>query len=174
MAVKTGTITLDQFAGEINKLIGEWKVDVEITLEDASDSAINVSKHYIKNITKESGMNHSRKKKANKRYVNCFTTRKPNRNKKFLRALWNREYRLSHLLEDGHDSYNQYNTPGNKHYRDYLPRPYTIHTSKFPDSIGRTHTHSFGVWEKTEKYMGVAYYKTVKKSLIDLNRRRYL
>lgn len=173
MALKQGYVTLDRFTNEIVSRLKEWKVDVDIVCEDASDATIKNAKKHIKQITKTSGMgvSHMYKNDPTKQYVNCYVTRKPDRRRKFLRALWNKQYQLSHLLEDGHDSYNQYNQPGNKNFRDNLPRPYTIKRSKFPSSIGKKHTHEFSVWEETEKWTGDSYYRSVKKRLENLYRR---
>lgn len=172
MATK-GEVSLDRFTNEIIAHLKEWKVEVDLTLEDACDATIKNSRKHIKEKTKTSGMGVSNRylNQPSKQYVNCFVTRKPDRKRRFLRVLWNKQYRLSHLLEDGHDSYNQFNSPNSKKFNEELPRPYTIKKSKFPNSIGKKKTHSFLIWEETEKWTGDSFYRSVKSRLNNLARR---
>lgn len=173
MALKTGSVTFSRFTREIEDRLKEWKVDIDLVCEDACNATIKNARKHIKEKTRSSGMGVSNRLKDNKaeQYVNCYVTKKPDRNRRFLRALWNKQYQLSHLLEDGHDSYNQFNKIGSKDFDANRPRPYTIKHTKFPSSIGKTHTHSFKLWEETEEWTSESFFRSVKTRLENLARR---
>lgn len=177
MATK-GTISLDKFSDEVVSILNEWKVDVDLACEKGADKTINSMRDHIKRKTKKDVETSQRNKNnPSAQYVNCFVTRKPRRGSKnkFLRALWNKQYQLSHLLEDGHDSYNQWNkTPelARRYGRNGkpLPRPYTIKKSRFPSSIGKKHTHSFEMWKSTEDFGAKKFPEKVIKELENMYR----
>lgn len=111
------------------------------------------------------------RKEDGKHYRSSFVTRKKSDTSRFL---WNREYQLSHLLEDGHHVYNQYGGPYEIHpeyplYFGYkgipttLPKKPKIYGSYWGTS-GKV-THKFGAWDKTEKHTADFVEKELLKKL---------
>ncbi|MBQ0113748.1 MAG: hypothetical protein KBT03_11520 [Bacteroidales bacterium] len=97
--MKTDISKLDEV---LKKELDEWSIQTTIKLSDAVlDTTIEASKE-IKKLTPRGA-----KRRDGKDYRDCFVI-KPNRSKSknlLERTLFNEQYQLSHLLEDGHKVY---------------------------------------------------------------------
>ena len=86
-----------------------------------------------------------------KKYQNCFRTKRIDA---FTRRIKNTEYRLSHLLENGHMVANQYGENYNIKNSEYGTKGYK--------------TISFEVWKKTEEKIAEELPNRIKKTMNDL------
>lgn len=96
------TIYMYEIADVVNEMIDVWTNETLVKLDEAQNETINGARNYAKRET-------TKLKYGNKKpYINCYSNRKAGDH---ARALWNRKYSLSHLLEDGHKVYNQSGGP---------------------------------------------------------------
>lgn len=140
-------VDLSQLSDAIKNKLSEYQAEVYSTMTEVCESGIKFAKDEIvrdiKLIQKGNG-----RKDGSKRYRSTFTTRKKSDTE---RILWNKQYPLSHLLENGHYVYNQYGGP------------YNIKKSKY----GTTgdHTKAFDIWEITDKELAKYVITEVEKKL---------
>lgn len=138
-------VDLSQLSNAIKEQLDEYRVEVHAVMVEVCEDGIKFAKQEIKQDLDDVQKGKGRK---SKRYRSTFTTRKINDTE---RILWNRQYPLSHLLEDGHFVYNQYGGP------------YDIKKSKY----GTTgdHTKKFKIWEITEKAVSQYVVQKVQEKL---------
>lgn len=125
-------ISVEQFSSEVAKILDTYSYELEQNLVKTIKKFGYQTRDYITNESKQEIIDPKNRDK----YVNCFTTEKVGNG--LTRRLKNTEYRLSHLLENGHKVKNQYGGP------------YNIKKSKY--GVGgkyrrKTHKHDF--WHKT-------------------------
>ena len=149
---------LNRFCDDVWETIDEWGKETSIKLSDSVlETAIESSKK-IKELTpKRKGS------KGKKAYRNCFTIR-PNRNKNktlMERTLYNTQYRLSHLLEDGHEVYTRTGKKTDPNAKKIGPLEIKRRTGRnggtFAVANDNKHTVSYKNWkhtrDKAEEYL---------------------
>lgn len=138
-------INLSNLGDVITKELEKFEKDVYGAMVETCEESIKEAKKEIKRDYDAVKIGKSSRKKP---YRSTFTTRKKG---DLSRILWNKQYPLSHLLENGHYVYNQYGGP------------YEIKKSKYGTSGDIT--KSFVVWELTEKNISEFVEKTLLKKL---------
>lgn len=137
-------IDANSFSKEVSDILETYSYKMELSLQKTMKIYGTEVRDYI---TSESKKEIIEPKNRNK-YVNCFVNKKIGNGLK--RRLANTEYRLSHLIENGHKVRNQYGGP------------YEVKRSKYK-SINKTPrrlTHNHGMWEKT--------YNKIDKEITDV------
>ena len=146
------TIYIHEVADVINELVDTWTTEVVLAVEDAQNSTIEGAKRYIK---KETSKLYYGGKKP---YIDCYTNKKVGQH---TRALWNRKYALSHLLEDGHASYNQFGGP--YEVKNRVPDTTANKNAKRTSSSLTTRYDSYD--ETLEDYVKESYIKFIRKKV---------
>lgn len=160
---KIDYVDLSNLGEAIRKELDNYKKDVYGAMVETCDEGIKESRKFIQ---KDMVSIMKGKTEDRKHYRSSFTTRKKN---ELSRILWNTQYQLSHLLEDGHYVYNQY---GGAH--DIHPNwPLIFGFKKNGDPIvygseygtSGKRTIALGSWDKTEKHTANFVEKTLLKKL---------
>lgn len=114
----------------------DYVVDLE---EDCLKEAVRICKEAKKEIKTKTPIRKTKKARKGGHYRNAYTVRK--KNKRFNKGctLWNKQYRLSHLLERNHNTSNQYGAKG------------------------RTRKNVTPFWKQTEESMTKKFYGAVKE-----------
>lgn len=141
-------VDLATLSDAIVKELKEWQGNVEQIMIDTCEESIKEAKKEI--VREFDTIKKGKRQDGEKRYRSSFTTRKKNN---LSRILWNKQYQLSHLLEDGHYVYNQYGGA------------YDIDPKKSKYNTTVDHTKAFGVWDKTEKHIAKYVEDTLNEKL---------
>ena len=144
--------TLDNFCDDIWSEIEKWSIEASIMLSDAVlDTTVQAQKD-IKKITPKGA-----KRWEEKNYRDCFKI-KPSRsrNRNLMdRTLWNSQYQLSHLLEDGHEVYTRLGKKTNPNARKIGPLEIKKRSAKnggtFAVFTDNKHTVKYGNWIHTRE-----------------------
>lgn len=149
--------TIEKFADVLASEIGEWTVKLNQEFEKVIKRS---GTKYIQEAKKKTP---TWDNEVGKQYINCFINKKTSN--PLVRIIWNKKYQLSHLLENGHYVYNRKGRK--KNLKSRVSGKYTIKHSKYPESIGKKTTKSFGMWsnaaDEIEKYMEEQIKKAVKE-----------
>lgn len=153
-------VPLDQLVPTLNNLIKEWSAEVVTLIEEAQDESIEVARKGIKKMTPpKSGRkvtDDDGNLKNAKYYINCYSIKR-NVVSDHSSTLYNRKYPLSHLLEDGHEVYNQYGGPYPINRRTAKNRP----NAKVDSNMLTT---KFEMWELEGEPASVDYvHRAIKK-----------
>ena len=105
----TRTIEVWQIADTVNEYVTTWTAAVVSLIDRAQVKTIKDAKAFAKKETPESSKSGSTNKKDENPYIDLYVQRSSSR--QHWRALWNKKYPLSHLLEDGHEVHNQSGGP---------------------------------------------------------------
>lgn len=130
----SGQVDVTELSDALLTEIGSWQKSAFTDLQDSVKESATEAKKKIMELSKSTV---NRRSGGTKHYRSCFTTRKTG---DLEQTLWNRKYPLSHLLEDGHQVYNQYGGP------------YAINPRNSKYGTSGTTTHEFDMWEETEKH----------------------
>lgn len=149
------TVYIYEVADVINDIVDKWSTEVIVKLEEAQNSTINGSRNYAKRET--TTLSYSDKKP----YIKCYTNRKVGEH---ARALWNRKYQLSHLLEDGHKVVTKKGgEPKKIKDENRVPDTTKNHNKKVTSSML---TSSYDTFDETlEDYVKKKYIYFIKKKL---------
>lgn len=151
-------ISLGDVQKYLNKYVKEISYKTDIALEKAVEQTSKNARQHIK----EKTIVDIRPPYNRGVYVKSYRTNKLDT---YSRRLRNEEYRLSHLLEKGHMSANQfgknytiglkYDKNGNIKNRPMLKYEYN----------NKKKTHKFGMWKDVDKFIGKELPQNVKKEI---------
>lgn len=140
---KEHIITVDKLYSTVKEIFTEYEREVQKVTDETIKEVASEGRKYIKDLT-ISLLNEPSK------YQNCFRTQKSTNG----RIIKNTRYQLSHLLEDGHISANQYG------------RGYTIYRSKY-GTVGKK-TKNFKMWETTEEMLRKEFPEKLEKNISNI------
>lgn len=156
MRTRTKIYRLGAVPKEIADAIYSYGVAVEVASEEAVDKAAKQTKNFMKrkNVTPERKES-ERKNGDPKAYRTLFKVYSPRKKRKdyHWRVVGNKHYRLDHLLQDGHLSYNQYGGPYVIDDKKRVHRGLT--GSGWTDE---NHTTYYKMWDKGYKYADASFY----------------
>ena len=141
---------------EITDAIYTYGVAVEVASEEAIQKAAKQTKNFMKrkSVTPERKEG-ERKKNDPKTYRTMYKVYSPRKKRKdyHWRVVGNQHYRLDHLLQDGHEVYNQYGGP---YVIDDKKRVHRgIEGSGWTDE---NHTTYYKMWDKGYKFADASFY----------------
>ncbi|MBQ0111921.1 MAG: hypothetical protein KBT03_02215 [Bacteroidales bacterium] len=161
--MKIDKVDLSSLGDVLRQELDDFNKSVHVAMVETCDEGIKEAR---KEIIRDLDTLQKGKIEDRKHYRSSFTTRKKN---DLSRILWNKQYQLSHLLEDGHYVYNQYGGSYNIH-PDY-PLIFGHKKNGEPIIYGSRYgtsgkvTIGFKAWEKTEKHTADFVEKTLLKKL---------
>lgn len=147
----------------IEKELEEYSAKVYVAAVETCNEGIKESRRYI---NQEMVSIMKGKTEDRKHYRSSFSTHKKG---DLSRVLWNKQYQLSHLLEDGHYVYNQYG--GNYDIHPEWPLIWGFRHDGMPYVYGSEYgtsgkkTIALGSWGNTEKHTADYVEKTLLKKL---------
>lgn len=145
MKTKYNTIAIEDLGKEVNAILRQYSLEMEKEMENVIKEEGKKAQQYIKEYYKSINIDTSTKT-SRKKYINCFRTKSLG---KYARELRNTKYQLSHLLESGHKSANQYG------------KNYAIKRSKYGTKGKKT--IAYKMWDKTTEYVEDDFPKMVKE-----------
>lgn len=149
----TGTVDILKIGEAIWDKLEQW--DVQVT-EQMSQSVLDTCKETKKELKKATPKGSKRMKGEN--YRDCFTI-KPNSSKSkalMTRTVWNTQYQLSHLLEDGHMVYTRLGKKTDKSAQKIGPLMIKKRSAKNGGTYAvfndNKHTASYTMWKHGEEF----------------------
>jgi len=142
-------VMLSQFSDTVAEILDTYSYNMETELKKSLKTFGTESKDYIADLSNKDIINPKNRDK----YVHCFVNKKLGNG--LARRIANTEYRLSHLLEDGHEVKNQYGGP------------YRIKKSKYAiKGTFRKKTIKHGMWKKTYGVMEKELPKVIEETVL--------
>lgn len=153
---------ISQFAEVLEQTVQEWGKNVSDVAETTVHNMAVGARKTIKSATPKNPVI----REGRKHYATCFGIKKDKKSSIITEKVYNTQYQLSHLLEDGH---NVYTRLGKKNDPKAVKiGPLKIHNRTFQQGgvvESSTKTAKFSMWQKGEDYVEKNIVEDFKKEL---------